>query len=110
MLFRLFATRPGRPLSESLGYTSNRCTPIDVLPVPNAYTTSEQTTSDIFNVLLQSVVYALGQEVPQLVYTLLTCKLVEYISLRNQSHCEYHVYKGNFVSSGSTNSATMVLN
>ncbi len=57
----------------SLAYTSKGCTPIEVLPVPNAYTTSEQTTGvnhkvsnnmvilgDIFYVLLQNVVYALG--------------------------------------------------
>ncbi len=59
-------------LPVPLAYTSKGCTPIEVLPVPNAYTTSEQTTGvfafkmhmvilgDIFYVLLQNVVYALG--------------------------------------------------
>ncbi len=46
----------------TLAYTSKGCTPIEVLPVPNAYTTSEQTTGVFcfFYVLLRNVVYALG--------------------------------------------------
>ncbi len=44
---------------KSLAYTLKGCTPIEVLPVPNAYTTSEQ-IAGVFYVLLQNVVYALG--------------------------------------------------
>ena len=62
---------------QSLAYTSKGCSPIGVHPVPNAYTIPQQTTGDIFNVLLRDVVYALGLEVSQLVYTLLTYKLVQ---------------------------------
>ncbi len=58
----LYAYLPG-----PLAYTPKGCTLIEVLPVPNGYTTSEQTQrymhwilGDIFNVLLQNVVYALG--------------------------------------------------
>ena len=46
-------------LTISLAYTLKGCIPIEVRPVPNAYTTSEQ-TAGVFYVLLQNVVYALG--------------------------------------------------
>ncbi len=58
-----------KEVHHSLAYTSKGCTPIEVLPVPNEYTTCEQTTGvfclqnilgDILYVLLQYVVYALG--------------------------------------------------
>ncbi len=58
----------------ALAYTSKGCTPVEVLPVPNAYTTCEPQLvffafnivilGDIFYVLLQNVVYPLGPEVP----------------------------------------------
>ncbi len=67
-IFSCDASQNELPLQiGSLAYTSKGCTPIEVLPVPNAYTTSEQTTGvftfilgDIFYVLLKNVVYALG--------------------------------------------------
>ncbi len=60
------------PKTDSLAYTSKGCTPVEVLPVPNGYTTCEHQLVflnhkvsnnfvilvDIFYVLLQSVVYA----------------------------------------------------
>ncbi len=52
---------PNESNHEPLAYTSNGCTPIEVLPVPNAYTISQQATgvfSFIFNALLHDVVYA----------------------------------------------------
>ncbi len=51
---------------DTLAYTSKGCTPVEVLPVPNAYTTCEPQLvffvilGDIFYVLFQNVVYALG--------------------------------------------------
>ena len=82
-------------LHDILAYTSKGCTPIQVLPVPNAHTISQQTTGVFllskcifccyigsFQVIFSMFFFRMwcthqGQEVPQLGYTPLTRKLVD---------------------------------
>ena len=60
-----------------------------VLPVPNAHTISQQTTGVIF--FFRMWCTHKGQEVPQQVYTLLMCKLVEILdrSFRYYRHHQH---------------------
>ncbi len=77
----------GRDGNYTLAYTSKGCTPVEVLPVPNAYTTCEPQLVFLLSIQVIFSMFCFrmwcthqGPEVPQPVYTLLTCNPVYRLS------------------------------